>query len=91
MKIISMQIKIYFGNKALYLCDEMSEPLKELLHHPDVVFIDELSSHAINALMHEIKKENFHAGIILSTDLEKLKKAFFKHNYIYLKIKGYTI
>lgn len=74
-----MQIKIYFGDKPIYLCDEISDTLKELLHHPDVVFIDELSSHAINALMHEIKKESFHAGIILSPDFEKLKKAFFKH------------
>src|SRR5204863_7675563 len=75
----SMQIKIYFGDKPLYLCNEMNDDLKELLHHPDVVFIDELSSHAINALLHEIKKDNFHAGIILSPDFEKLKKAFFKH------------
>ncbi|MEO6671703.1 MAG: NUDIX domain-containing protein [Ferruginibacter sp.] len=74
-----MQLKIYFGDKPLYLCNEMDESLKELSHHPDVVFVDELSSNAINSMMHEIKKENFHAGIILSPDLEKLKKAFFKH------------
>lgn len=74
-----MQLKIYYGDKPLYLCDEMDDTLKELLHHPDVVFVDEVSSHAINAMIHEIKKENFHAGIILSPDLSKLKKAFFKH------------
>lgn len=74
-----MQIKIYFADKPVYLCDEMNSALKELLHHPDVVFIDELSSHAINALLHEIKKEDFHAGIICHADFAKLKKAFFKH------------
>jgi len=74
-----MQIKIYFGEKPVYLCDEIDKPLNELMHHPDVVFIDELSTHAINSLLHEIKKEDFHAGIIWNKDLEKLKKSFFKH------------
>ena len=74
-----MQIKIYYGEKPVYLCDEMDDTLNELLHHPDVVFIDELSSRAIKSLVHEIKKEDFHAGIIWNTDLEKLQKAFFKN------------
>jgi len=74
-----MQIKIYYGEKPVYLCNEMDDALNELLHHPDVVFIDELSSPAIKSLIHEIKKEDFHAGIIWNTDFEKLKKAFFKH------------
>ncbi len=74
-----MQIKIYYGEKPVYLCDEMDDALHELLHHPDVVFIDELSGPAIKSLIHEIKRENFHAGIIWNSDLEKLQKAFFKH------------
>ena len=74
-----MQLTIYFGDKPVYLCDEMSEKLNELLHHPDVVSIDELSSHAINAMLHEIKKPDFHAGIIFSEDFEKLQHTFFKH------------
>lgn len=74
-----MQIKIYYGEKPVYLCNEMDDTLNELLHHPDVVFVDELSSPAIKSMVHEIKKENFHAGILWNSDLEKLKKAFFKH------------
>ncbi|MCP9753403.1 NUDIX hydrolase [Ferruginibacter sp. HRS2-29] len=74
-----MQLKIYFDEKPVYLCDELSEELKEILHHPDAVFIDEFSTPAINSLLHEIKKEDFHAGVILSDDLEKLRKSFFKH------------
>lgn len=74
-----MQIKIYFGEKPVYLCDELDDTLRELIHHPDVVFIDELSSPAINSLLHEIKKEDFHAGIIIHRNFEKLKKDFFKH------------
>jgi 8-oxo-dGTP pyrophosphatase MutT (NUDIX family) len=74
-----MQIKIYSGNKPIYLCDEMDSKLNEMLHHPDVVFVDELSNPAIKSLLHEIRKEDFHAGIIWNQDFEKLKKAFFKH------------
>ena len=74
-----MQIKIYYGDKPVYLCDEMNDELNELLHHPDVVFVDELSSPAIKSMVHEIKKDNFHAGILWNIDLEKLKQAFFKH------------
>jgi 8-oxo-dGTP pyrophosphatase MutT (NUDIX family) len=74
-----MHIKIYFGEKPVYLCDEISNELNEILHHPDAVFIDEVSSPAINSLLHEIKKEEFHAGVLLHSNLEALKKAFFKH------------
>ncbi|MBS1757373.1 MAG: NUDIX domain-containing protein [Bacteroidetes bacterium] len=74
-----MQIKIYFNEKPVYLCNKTDSNLKELQKHPDTVFIDELSTPAINSLLHEIKKESFHAGIILSSDFEKLKKSFFKH------------
>lgn len=74
-----MQIKIYYGDKPVFLCDEMDDTLHELLHHPDVVFIDELSAPAIKSLIHELKKEDFHTGILWNSDLVKLQKAFFKH------------
>ncbi|HSN61160.1 MAG TPA: NUDIX domain-containing protein [Ferruginibacter sp.] len=82
-----MQIKIYFDEKPVYLCDEMDDQLTELMHHPDAVFVDELSRPAINSLLHEIKKEDFHAGIIWNEDIEKLKKAFFKH-FILIEAAG---
>jgi ADP-ribose pyrophosphatase YjhB (NUDIX family) len=74
-----MHIKIYFNEKPVYLCDEIDKELNEILHHPDAVFIDEISGPAIKSLLHEIKKDEFHAGVLWNTDLEKLKKAFFKH------------
>jgi ADP-ribose pyrophosphatase YjhB (NUDIX family) len=73
-----MYIKIYFDEKPVYLCDEIDKELGEILHHPDAVFIDEISNAAIKSLLHEIVKENFHAGVMLGKDLPKLKKAFFK-------------
>jgi ADP-ribose pyrophosphatase YjhB (NUDIX family) len=74
-----MHIKIYFGDKPVFLCDEISPEINGFLHHPDAVFIDEITSPAINSLLHEIKKQEFHAGVMLDKDLEKLKKEFFKH------------
>jgi 8-oxo-dGTP pyrophosphatase MutT (NUDIX family) len=74
-----MHIKIYFGDKPVYLCDNIDKQLSELLHHPDAVFVDEISGPAIKSLLHEIKKEEFHAGVLWNSDLEKLKKLFFKH------------
>lgn len=74
-----MYIKIYFGDKPVFLCDEINTELNNILHHPDAVFVDEINAAAINSLLHEIKKEEFHAGVIWNTDLDKLKKAFFKH------------
>lgn len=70
---------IYFDEKPVYLCDELDENLHELIHHSDVVFVDEFSSRAINSLLHEMKKESIHAGIMWYKDLEKLKKSFLKH------------
>lgn len=72
-------ITIYFGDKPVYLCDKPTKQIDEVRHHPDAVFIDELSSSAIKSLLHEIEKPAFHAGIILHTDFSKLKKDFFKH------------
>jgi 8-oxo-dGTP pyrophosphatase MutT (NUDIX family) len=40
--------------------------------------MDELSSPAINSMIHEIKTQKVHAGIFFTNELENLKKAFFK-------------
>lgn len=74
-----MYIKIYFGEKPVYLCDEIDKELNEILHHPDAIFVDEISGPAIKSLLHEIQKPEFHAGVLWNGQLETLKKAFFKH------------
>ncbi len=73
------QITIYFGDKPVYLCDAITKEIEKVRHHPDAIFIDELSTAAINSLLHEIKKKEFHAGIIFNEDFGKLKKSFFRH------------
>ncbi|MEP6677483.1 MAG: NUDIX domain-containing protein [Ferruginibacter sp.] len=82
-----MFIKIYFGDKPVFLCDKIDKELDEILHHPDAVFMDEINVSAINSLLHEIKKEEFHAGVLLHEDLNSLKKAFFKH-FIIIQAAG---
>lgn len=74
-----MYINIYFGDKPVILCNEIDKDLNEILHHPDAVFVDEISPRAIKSMLHEIKKEEFHAGVIWNEDLEKLKEVFFKN------------
>lgn len=72
-------ITIYFEDKPVFLCDEITPEINEYRHHPDAVYIDELSTAAINSLLHEIKKPRFHAAIIFDKDFMKLKSIFFKH------------
>lgn len=82
-----MKITIYYQDKPIFLTDRVDEELESLRHHPDTVWIDELSAHAINALMHEIRKPDFHAGILISEDFHALKKTFF-HHFILITAAG---
>ena len=71
-------LKIYFDNKPLFLCDRITPDIEEYMHHDDAVFIDELDSHTVKSMIHEMQLEKVHAGIFLHKDLEALKKSFFK-------------
>ena len=73
-----MYIKIYFDDKPVYLCNEIDKELTEILHHPDAIFMDEITGPGIKSLLHEINKPAFHAGVLLHNNLPDLKKAFFK-------------
>ncbi len=74
-----MILKIYFNDKPVFLCDEINTEIESYRHHPDTVFIDEVSNQAVKSLLHEIEKPEFHAGIMLGDDIEKLKKMFWHH------------
>ena len=73
-----MNIKIYFNDKPLFLCDTIDEIVEPYVHHDDAVFIDELDAHTIKAMIHEMQDEKIHAGVFFHPNLEELKKAFFK-------------
>lgn len=81
-------IIIYFEDKPVFLCDEINNEINIYRHHPDAVFIDELSTAAINSLLHEIKKPLFHAGIIYNEDFANLKASFFKHFHLVVAAGG---
>lgn len=73
-----MFLKIYFNEKPLFLCDNIDETIEPYVHHDDAVFIDELNSHTVKAMIHEMQLEKIHAGVFYHPNLEELKKAFYK-------------
>lgn len=73
-----MYIKIYFQDKPLFLCDNIDETIQPFIHHDDSVFIDELDSHAVKSMIHEMQQPQVHAGVYVHNNLDELKKAFVK-------------
>lgn len=73
-----MYIKIYFNDKPLFLCNEMTSEISEYAHHDDAILIDEFSHPAVNSMIHEMRLPKVHAGIFVHSDLEVLRKAFWK-------------
>ena len=74
----TMYIKIYFNDKPLFLCDNVDKTIEPFVHHDDAVFIDELNTHTVKTIIHEMQQPQIHAGVFVHPDLEKLKKAVFK-------------
>lgn len=73
-----MYIKIYFNDKPLFLCDAVDEIIQPFIHHDDAMFIDELNTHTIKTMIHEMEQPSVHAGVFYHPKLEDLKKSFFK-------------
>lgn len=83
-----MFIKIYFDNKPLFLCDEIDDSIQPYIHHDDAIFIDELDSHTVKSMIHEMQLGKVHAGVFYHPDLEELKKFFFKKFNIVIAAGG---
>lgn len=73
-----MVLKIYFGEKPVFLCDEITPDIEIYRHHPDTIFIDETTRSAIKTMLHDISHPGFHAGILYSSDPDQLKKMFWE-------------
>ena len=73
-----MFIKIYFGNKPLFLTDAIDNDLEEYARHDDTVIIEELSAPAVNTVIHELKQQQIHAAIMVHHDLDELKTRVFR-------------
>lgn len=73
-----MHLKVYFNDKPLFLCDAVTSEIERYVHHDDAIFIDEFSKPAVKSMIVAMQSEKIHAGILFHTDLEELKKAFWK-------------
>ena len=82
-----MYIKIYFNDRPLFLCNEMTPEIAVYAHHDDAVLIDEFSHPAVNSMIHEMRQPKVHAGILIHPDLEQLRKAVFK-KFLLVKAGG---
>lgn len=82
-----MHIKIYFGTKPVFLCDQISPELAPLLHQADTVFRNECSLPAIRSLLHDIENPKIRAGILLHPNLPALQQAFWQQ-FTVLKAGG---
>jgi 8-oxo-dGTP pyrophosphatase MutT (NUDIX family) len=82
-----MYLKIFFGDKPLFLCDTVDETIEPYVHLDDAIFIDELNSHTIKSMIHEMEQPAIHAGVFYHTGLEELKKAFFK-KFTFIRAAG---
>jgi 8-oxo-dGTP pyrophosphatase MutT (NUDIX family) len=70
--------KIYFNDKPLFLTDKIYPEIEPFVHHDDAVLIDEYSTPAIHAILHEMEQPKVHAGIFLYQDVEQLYTALKK-------------
>lgn len=86
-----MQMIIYIHNKPVYLCDELSKSLEKLHHRPDTIFIDELDTHTIKAMLREIALPEIHCGIFLHENFDELKKQFFKKFELHVAAGGLVL
>lgn len=73
-----MYLKIYFNDKPLFLCDEVDAMIQPYVHHDDAIFIDELNTHTVKVMIHEMEQEKIHAGVFYHPSLDELKTAFYK-------------
>lgn len=71
-----MDIKVYFNDKPLFLTDTINSEIEPFKHHEDAIFMDEFSPPAINSIIHEMRLQKIHAGILFHSDFKKLKNAF---------------
>ena len=62
----------------MFLCDNIDATIQPYIHHDDSVFIDELDSHAVKSMIHEMQQPHVHAGVYIHNNLDELKKAFLK-------------
>ena len=69
-------VKIYVHNKPLFLVDRITGEVKEYVHRPDSLFIDELNSSSVKTMLQQLEQADFYAGILLHPNLNELLEVF---------------
>lgn len=72
-----MFYKIYYGEKVIFLCNEIDEVLQPYVHHDDTLFLDELNTHTLKTLLHEIQQPEVRAIVFFHPHLEELREKVF--------------
>lgn len=73
-------ITIYFGEKPVYLTDDVNHVLEErkiLKDKEDTVYMEGTSNFDLQSMPKEIEKPQYNLGIIFNTDLNLLRDCFF--------------
>lgn len=82
-----MKIKIYYNDKPVFLCNKLDEELMALNHHPDVLYIDELSTPAFHSIQHALNNDQCNAAILFHENIDELKAVYFKQ-YTFIHAAG---
>lgn len=72
-------ITIYFADKPVFLCDEITQEIEEYKRRADTIFSKDISQENIKSLADTIGESQSNAAILFNPDFEKLKKDFFNH------------
>jgi 8-oxo-dGTP pyrophosphatase MutT (NUDIX family) len=72
-----MRIKIYFNEKTVFLCDELSDDLKEMQQHPSTIYIDEVTTAIVKNVLEKIEDKNVDTVILFATNMAHVKQLFF--------------
>jgi ADP-ribose pyrophosphatase YjhB (NUDIX family) len=71
-----MIIRIYFNTKVLYLTSEIAPQLNDFLHRRETIFMDELSSHSVDTMIHQMQQDDIYQGVLLHPDVPAVLSAF---------------
>ncbi len=69
---------IYFGEKPVFLTDELAlDKRKVLKEEKDTIYMEGISNYNVQSISTEIEKPDFERGIIFHENLQELKDHFF--------------
>lgn len=72
-------VRIYVQNKPLFLLEKVTPDIEDYIHRPETVFITELNSSNIDAMLRQLEQKDAKAGIFQHPDISTLLKEFKAH------------